>query len=339
MLGPAIDDGRRSHPTGEYVASRRFARPLDGFTLVELLVVIAIIGVLVALLLPAIQAAREAARRMGCQNNLKQWALAMQNMNSATGALPESNRPYPQRRAWPVYTWPYVENQVATLQFDETINFYEPPNTYVNTTDGIYAKPLPIYYCPSDRPEALWKGDRYWRARGNYVINWGDFMMPHTQTLDQLPGRGIAPFGWADLVDPVKPRTTKLKEFIDGTSNTMLMSEVIFPNADEDFDIRGDMLNDDKPCTQFMTINTPNTPNPDVSIFVPPLLGQPFDPDDPPYTNVGGANAHKAARSRHQGGVHVAFADGSVRLVNDEVSDVVWKALGTMNGEETASLQ
>ena len=306
-----------------------------GFTLVELLVVIAIIGVLVALLLPAVQAAREAGRRMTCQNHIRQWGLAMQNMHDATGSLPEPNRPQP-RRVWVVYTWPYVENQGSATIFDEKVHFYLPPNTYENTTDGIYAKSAPIYYCPSDRPGALWKGDKYWRARGNYAINWGNFRVPHVKTLANMERDGekvaLAPFGWEDLVDPKFPRLTNFSEFTDGTSNTMLLSEVVFPNADEDFDIRGDMLNDGDPCTQYMTINTPNTTVADVSPFVPPAG---FDPDDPPYAQ--GANGEKAARSRHAGGVIVAFADGSVRMILDGITPVVWQAMGSMNGEEVVT--
>ena len=317
--------------------ARSYSARRSAFTLVELLVVIAIIGVLVALLLPAVQAAREAGRRMTCQNHIRQWGLAMQNMYDAKKTLPEPNRPNP-RRTWVVYTWPYVESQGLANIFDETKHFYEPPNTVQMSTTGSYAQTVPIYYCPSDRPGALWKGDPYWRARGNYAINWGNFRVPHTKSLAQMEAAGervaLAPFGWKDLVTPSLPRTTKLSEFTDGTSNTMLLSEVVFPNSDDDYDIRGDMLNDGDPCTQYMTIYTPNTSIADVSVFVPPSG---FDSDDPPYSNVGSANSHKAARSRHTGGVNVAFGDGSVRMVQDGVNDLVWQAMGSMNGEETVS--
>jgi len=302
----------------------------SGFTLVELLVVIAIIGVLVALLLPAVQAARESSRRMTCQNMLRQWGVAMQTMHDATGALPEGNRFNP-RRAWVVYTWPYVENQAFRIIYDETKHFHEQPNTFTSTTNGIYAQQAPLYFCPSDRPGAYWKGDIWWRSRGSYVVNWGHMAVPYNPSdPNQSPTLGIGPFGYVDFTDRTKPRTTRFGEFTDGTSNTMLMSEVVFPNADEDFDIRGDMLNDDRPCNQYMTIETPNSSAPDVSPFVP----SPLDPADPPYTSTGSNYAHKAARSRHPGGVNVAFADASVRFISDNVALAAWRAMGTINGDE-----
>src|SRR5215212_6254970 len=116
---------------------RRTLAERIGFTLVELLVVIAIIGILVALLLPAIQAAREAGRRATCQNTIRQWGIAMLNYESAKKKLPEGNRSNP-RRVWVVFTWPYVEDQSHYIQYDQTKHFYQEPNTYEYDTKGIY---------------------------------------------------------------------------------------------------------------------------------------------------------------------------------------------------------
>jgi prepilin-type N-terminal cleavage/methylation domain-containing protein/prepilin-type processing-associated H-X9-DG protein len=297
------------------------------FTLIELLVVIAIIAVLIGLLLPAVQKVREAASRMKCANNLKQWGLAMHGYHDANGALPEGNRGNP-RRTWVVLVWPYVEQGNMYVQFDQTVNFWQPPNTYVNTTNGIYAKTAPLYYCSSDRTNALWQGDPYWRARGSYVINWGNQAVPYNAGDPlQNPALGIAPFGYTDNVSSSLPRKTRITDITDGTSNTLLMSEVIMARNDTDYDIRGDFLNDDRPCTQFMTINTPNTGT-DVT---PYCLN---NGSNPPCTTAGSGNSYKSARSRHANGVNALLCDGSVRFVTNSISLTTWRALGTMNGGE-----
>jgi hypothetical protein len=243
---------------------------------------------------------------------------------------------------WVVYTWPYVEEQAHYALYDQKVHFHQPPNIIQNSLDGIYAKPVPLYYCASDRPGALWRGDPYYRARGNYVINWGHIAMancrpgvpppcpPYNPPDPSWAAKfGLPPFGFQDLVTPYLPRQTSFKDFTDGTSHTMLMSEVIMATPDEQFDIRGDMLNDDTPCTMFQTINTPNSGT-DVSVFQPstPSL------ENPPYTNVGSSYMYKSARSRHPGGVNVIMGDASLQFVSDDIALEIWRAMGTMNGSE-----
>src|SRR5262249_47190354 len=126
-----------------------------GFTLVELLVVIAIIGVLVALLLPAVQAARESARRMKCQNNLRQFGLAMHNVHDVNLKLPYAGTNTPVRASWVSQVWSYFEQQGMASRYDTTVGFYQPPNTVPMTYNGVLCTRIAMYYCASDRPNAL----------------------------------------------------------------------------------------------------------------------------------------------------------------------------------------
>src|SRR5438309_8362548 len=131
----------------------RRTRPPQAFTLVELLVVIAIIGVLVALLLPAVQSAREASRRMQCTSQVKQWVLAMHNYHDTNLVLPYGPREAPttNRHSWVPALWPYIEQQALYSQYTFSVGFYLPPNTTAQSTlTGPTGQRVKIYYCASD---------------------------------------------------------------------------------------------------------------------------------------------------------------------------------------------
>ena len=108
------------------------------FTLVELLVVIAIIGVLVALLLPAVQSARESSRRMQCTNQVKQWVLAMHNYNDTNLVMPYGPREIPatRRHSWVPAIWPFIEQQGLYNEYNFNVGFYLPP-LYLRRPDAV----------------------------------------------------------------------------------------------------------------------------------------------------------------------------------------------------------
>lgn len=307
---------------------------LLGFTLVELLVVIAIIGVLVALLLPAVQAAREAARRSQCVNQLKQWGLAMQLFHDSRGELPIGSRAaFPSsfktnvkspRQTWVMHLWPYIEQNSLASRNDVTINFYEPPGTIGGTLDGVTGQALAMYNCPSDEGADQTTGN-YQRRRGNYVVNWGNTKYGQFNPNDLQ----FAPFSHVNG-KRYDPRVTSFKHVTDGTSNTLMMSELLKAWSEQDNDWRGDIHNDDG-VFRFHTLLTPNTSAPDVI-----SNGWFQKTDDPLMPTVAGSSQTQvsAARSRHSGGVNALMCDSSVRFANDDVALDVWMAMGSMNGEE-----
>jgi prepilin-type N-terminal cleavage/methylation domain-containing protein/prepilin-type processing-associated H-X9-DG protein len=293
-----------------------------GFTLIELLVVIAIIGILIGLLLPAVQKVREAANRAKCENNLKQWGLAMHMYNDTMGYLPPGANSSP-RHTWVPHLWPYIEQQALAQKYGDpnVQQFYTAPACVTNTYNGVVAQPIPLYYCPSDRPGAFWTWDPYWRCRGNYAVNWGPVPIP------AAANAATGPFGWVNN-NTAMPLKASIQTIPDGTSNTLLMSEVLMAPHDNDGDTNGDFFNDDQSTVggRFMTINTPNSTAPDQlaycvadNVYAPCTTSSPYQ---------------VSARSKHSGGVNALFCDGSVHFISNGISTSTWEALGTMNGGE-----
>jgi prepilin-type processing-associated H-X9-DG protein len=303
---------------------------------VELLVVIAIIGILIALLLPAVQAAREAARRSQCVNHLKQWTLASHNFaNSNTEFLPlggmnsygqVENKQYYQRISWPVFLFPYMEQSALASIYDFKKGFYEAPNMDTQRVQ------LSAYYCPSDIVGAEQDhADGYWRVMANYVANMGNTHL-HQDANDQAIFAG-APFGIRHMY--------RMSQMSDGTSNTACFSEIIIASPGKTDDTRGDLLNDEG-SPGFMSILTPNAKSPDQCRACKATAANPAHIDYQRIPcSVVGANAQVqiAARSRHSGGVNASMCDGSVRFVTDSVAANVWTAALTSRGGESLPLQ
>jgi prepilin-type N-terminal cleavage/methylation domain-containing protein len=184
-----------------------------GFTLIELLVVIAIIGILIALLLPAVQKVREAANRTKCSNNLKQIGLAIHNYHSTFNTLPPGAIPTPALGSTLVILLPYFEQANKYNQFDFTQDF----NSGANNA-AAREQDLPILLCPSDPSNGFERdgANGPTKGRSNYFANLG----AHAWWRNNDP----ATAGLFFYSNPVAP--VRLTDIQDGTSNTAMYSEI-----------------------------------------------------------------------------------------------------------------
>lgn len=301
----------------------------SGFTLVELLVVIAIIGVLVALLLPAVQSAREAARRLQCQNHLKQLSLSVLNYENALLSFPPSIQFNPGdapessdnlRPNWVIMILPYCEQQTLYNSFDFKQTISHSVNRPFRGVELSFMK------CPSDgntktkfSGSSSGEGDNW--ARGNYAANGVNGTLNSSVPWNDLDRRGVMGFNIAVTIGEIK----------DGTSNTVMLGEIRAGLSDKDR--RG--------CWALGTAGSSalfwhgfsgdaNGPNPanersddlegcstlHQTIGAPKMLQERMTCWD----GCGSTSWQSTMRSTHTGGVYSAFCDGSVHFISDSIA-------------------
>jgi prepilin-type N-terminal cleavage/methylation domain-containing protein/prepilin-type processing-associated H-X9-DG protein len=324
-----------------------------GFTLVELLVVIAIIGVLVALLLPAVQSAREASRRIKCANHLKQIGLALQNyestfkilpmgtMNIASGGVGIANNSSPHPMLLP-----YLEqgNAVSLFDFNSDIN---------GSTTNLQARQqkVPVFACPSQPPTPPFVPSATQCPTGCGQTN-------YMQSLGNNANYATAdgPFG--------RRYGARFAEIADGLSNTAMFAEVLIgPGASsgsqivvpagsrDDYAVATDLnfstwdgsaTGDTVAVSACDTRATPAWPYRGKQYYRGTVVTTYYSHTLTPnikfrdcIRGTGLDRGHMAARSYHTSGVNAVFGDGSVRYANNNVDALVWRAAGSKNGGDT----
>jgi prepilin-type processing-associated H-X9-DG protein len=338
--------------------------------LIELLVVIAIIGVLIALLLPAVQAAREAARRTQCVNNLKQVGLAIHNYESSVGVFPCTTILVPlpggapgkwfYQSSWSVFArvTGYMEQSPLYNAINYNFTYSHASNTTVSVTQ------LPYLFCPSD-PGAHIDGPQLGGtgfATTSYGTCDGDW---YVYSINWTGGNSIGPQNRA-LFGPTYSR--RISEVTDGLSNTIAASEGLIGHLQSRHcsSAVGTPPSDASVGT-WSPFNVPlpgptsqqalasliascaNPPKPightrwsnggvyysGITTAMPP--NQPIDWDWIDENDGGPTYMSLSASSQHPGGVNVLFADGSVRFVKNTVNALTWRGLGSVQGGEVLS--
>jgi prepilin-type N-terminal cleavage/methylation domain-containing protein len=309
------------------VVRSRFSRQRSAFTLVELLVVIAIIGILVALLLPAIQAAREAARRSECSNHLKQLGIALQNYHDTHKSFPPLEVHYDPflqgannnwgecAGNWLLLILPFVEEKAAYDGIDFKVGWASLGDTGINNKDAVMRK-YTTYKCPSN-PVYDWSAGANFDAQiAHYFGVYGSMDPPGGRARQQWAigntanyvGRGIMYYN----------SHTRVADVTDGTANTFIVNEV-----------RG---------FQPASISALSTPVDGRGMRWEIGTGTYLQP----INGVDGFNCPgcrwEVTSSFHPGGAQVALADGSTRFISQNIAYNTFLWLGSMADGETVDV-
>jgi prepilin-type N-terminal cleavage/methylation domain-containing protein/prepilin-type processing-associated H-X9-DG protein len=314
-----------------------FRNDRRGFTLVELLVVIAIIGILIALLLPAVQAAREAARRTQCVNNIKQVCLGLHTFHDTHQHLPHGTYNYldrhwgqpppynnmQNRRCWMHDTLPYLEQGPLYERFDEYMNSGVVSALWFPELHTV----VPPLMCPSDplspKLHTFWGdgGNETQGFSGNIVTCAGSDYFNDNGNLESSANRDGLFFAVSKV---------RIEDIKDGTTNTAMATEIILSPDVTDHDIRGRYYNPSHGGVLFSTRIPPNTMIPDRFNW---CSSRPVRRAPCIWT---GRNMFLSPRSYHPGGVNLGMADGSVHFLSDSVDPDAFEAAGSRDGGELA---
>jgi len=333
---------------------------LPAFPLVELLVVIAIIGILIALLLPAVQAAREAARRMQCTNNLKQIGLAVHNYIDAFKVFPSGARDN-RHPTWAIHIFPFMELTASWERMDRDVPGYEGSCYWNGNTADVLKERYSALTCPSDKQNSMFAMGKtngtaatagkayslhnYAACSGNGANTWSsDFgwcpWWPHNAPeADRLYHRG-----GIFKVAARNPYWASLGAVTDGLSNTVMFSEVLQGEQGTMDDARGWIFWPDGAL--FSGYETPNSRNVEWFFHYCDVVANPKWPcvfqqvvtTWPENTSLGFNIPSKiTSRSNHTGGVNSAMGDGSVQFFSSTINSTNWRVLCSSASGESAS--